>query len=189
MEKTHRLPIIDEGAAPPAAPSGDVDEDNLLQVGEVARRCGKTVRAIHHYEDIGLLKPHKRSKGRYRLYAPDAVARVRWIVKLHDMGMTLSQIQKILALWEAAPSAPEAMAEIRAAYGDKLAEVSEQIARLRALERELELSLEYLNTCETCDPDELVATCCSCTVHADSDSEPELVAGLHAGAQHAEEAN
>lgn len=179
---SHKLPIIDERAAMPAPPALDVDEDKLLQVGELARQCGKTVRAIHHYEEIGLLKPHKRSKGRYRLYAPDAVSRVRWIVKLHDLGMTLSQIQEILALWEAAPSAPEAMAEIRAVYDSKLSEVRDQIRRLATLERELMNSLDYLDTCETCDPNELIGTCCSCTVHERSDSEPELVAGLYAGA-------
>jgi DNA-binding transcriptional MerR regulator len=178
---SYKLPIIDQSARP-LPPALDVEEDRLLQVGEVARQCGKTVRAIHHYEEIGLLKPHKRSKGRYRLYAPDAVSRVRWIVKLHDLGMTLSQIQEILALWEAAPSAPEAMAEIRAVYDDKLAEVRTQIRRLATLERELVHSLDYLDTCETCDPNELIATCCACTVHEHAHSEPELVAGLYAGA-------
>ena len=39
----------------------------------MARAVGKTVRAIHLYEELGLLKAHERSKGRYRLFTPDAV--------------------------------------------------------------------------------------------------------------------
>jgi DNA-binding transcriptional MerR regulator len=138
------------------------------------------VRAIHHYEDVGLLKPHKRSKGRYRLYARDAIERVRWIHKLHDLGMTLGEIQEIVSTWERAPSAPEAMAAIRAVYHDRLQEVRKQVARLTSLERELAASLQYLDTCETCDPTELVAACSSCTVHEPHEHEPDLVAGLHA---------
>ena len=174
MSNVHRLPILE-----PAALSEPVE--SLLQVGELARACGKTVRAIHHYEDLGLLSPHKRSKGRYRLYASDAVARVRWIVKLHDMGMSLSEIQHILSTWEQAPSAPEAMAKMRAVYHQKLKEVHAQIARLSGLERELHASLEYLDTCETCDPNELIDACSACTVHTCHEPEPELVAGLYAG--------
>ncbi len=185
MSSPHRLPILDE--IPAAAGSGKgalAEEEQLLQVGELAKACDKTVRAIHHYENLGLLQPHKRSKGRYRLYAPDAVARVNWIGKLHAMGMTLTEIQQILASWEQAPSAPEAMAKMRAVYDQKLKEVHAQIARLSSLERELHASLEYLDTCETCDPMELVAACSACTVHDCRDHEPELVAGLYAGESH-----
>ncbi len=164
-------------------PAMSSEPSELLKVGELAQRTGKTVRAIHHYEELGLLAPHTRSKGRYRLYGEDAVARVTWINKLHDLGMSLSQVQEILATWEAAPSAPSAMAKIRAVYHQKLREVHEQIARLSALERELHASLEYLDTCETCDPSELIAACCDCAVHDDSQPEPGLVAGLHATSQ------
>jgi MerR family transcriptional regulator, copper efflux regulator len=157
-------------------------DEELLQVGDLARAVGKTVRAIHHYETIGLLRPHKRSKGRYRLYAPDAVSRVRWIGKLHDLGMSLTEIQHIVANWEESPSAPGAMAKIRAVYEEKLEDVRAQVARLQTLERELQSSLDYLNTCEnTCDPGELVDACSCCTVHDPGDREPELVAGLYAG--------
>ena len=179
--KAHRLPIVSSDAPLPR-PAADADyaEDELLQVGELAKQCHKTVRAIHHYENLGLLSPHKRSKGRYRLYAPDAVARVKWIAKLHDMGMTLSQIQEIVTSWEKAPSAPEAMATVRNVYAQKLEEVREQIRRLASLEHELSASLHYLDTCETCEPHELVGACSCCTVHDAEETEPALVAGLYA---------
>jgi DNA-binding transcriptional MerR regulator len=186
MSTTHRLPILRRGVpgAPPSQPVAEPvtdDDDKLLRVGDLARAAGKTVRAIHHYENVGLLKPHKRSKGRYRLYAPEAVARLAWIGKLHDLGMTLGEIQNILAMWEQASSAPEAMAEIRAVYDAKLDEVRSQIERLSSLERELKASVSYLDTCDVCDPGELVAACSSCTVHDSRDPEPGLVAGLYAG--------
>src|SRR5262245_49296828 len=151
--ESHRLSEWLGSAADGGAPAAG---DKLLQVGDIARASGKTVRAIHHYEEVGLLRPHARSKGRYRLYAQDALARVRWIGKMHDLGLSLAQIQQIVQTWETAPSAPGAMSKVRATYHQKLAETRTQIAHLKTLERELEASLEYLDICERCDPGELV---------------------------------
>jgi MerR family transcriptional regulator, copper efflux regulator len=163
-------------------PIMEVDGERLFQVGDLAKATGKTVRAIHHYEDVGLLKPHARSKGRYRLYDHAALTRIRWISKLHDLGMSLAQIQQMLKAWETAPSAPGAMAKIRGHYLQKLEETRSQIARLSALERELVASIRYLDTCDTCDPAELVRACTKCNVHDKTQAEPELVAGIHGGA-------
>lgn len=169
---------LEAGLVPPLETESSSSEA-LLQVGDIARAVGKTVRAIHHYEEVGLLRPHARSKGRYRLYDAGAVTRVRWIGKLHDLGLSLAQIQEIVAAWERAGSAPEAMGKVRAIYLQKLEETRAQIARLSSLERELVASIDYLDTCDTCDPDELVAACTDCHVH--HEEEPELVAGIYGG--------
>jgi len=177
-----RPPSLEAGFVPPVEVSSpSCEEGELLQVGDIARAVGKTVRAIHHYEEVGLLKPHARSKGRYRLYDRAAVTRVRWIGKLHELGLSLGQIQEILAGWEGASSAPEAMGRIRGIYLQKLEETRAQIARLGALERELRASIDYLDTCDTCAPEELVAACTCCHVHDRTQEEPELVAGIHGG--------
>jgi MerR family copper efflux transcriptional regulator len=155
------------------------DEEKLLQVGDIAKASGKTVRAIHHYEEVGLLRPHARSKGRYRLYDQAALNRLRWIGKLHDLGLSLSQIQEMVEAWETAPSAPGAMSRIRAIYTQKLEETRAQIEHLASLERELAASIDYLDTCDTaCDPAELVRACINCDHHDRSLPEPELVAGI-----------
>ena len=50
----------------------------LLKVGDLAKRTGLTVRALHHYDSIGLLRPTGRSDSGYRLYSRDDVARLKW---------------------------------------------------------------------------------------------------------------
>ena len=40
----------------------------LIQVGELAKRAGMTVRTLHHYEQTGLLTPSARSAAGYRFY-------------------------------------------------------------------------------------------------------------------------
>lgn len=168
---------------PPVLGSGDTPDDKLIQVGDIAKLSNKTVRAIHHYEELGLLQPHARSKGRYRLYDAGAVARVRWINKMHDLGLSLPQIQEIVRTWEGAASAPSAMALVRGVYQKKLEETRAQIRHLQSLERELAASIRYLDTCDTCDPAEIVQACASCHVHEKDQAQPELVAGIHGSAK------
>jgi DNA-binding transcriptional MerR regulator len=149
-----------------------------LRVGTLAKRTGKTVRALHHYEELGLLAPSARTEGGFRVYDDEAEMRVRWIVKLQDMGFSLSQIQEIVAQYEASRSAPNAMQHVKALYREKLAETCSQIDKLLSLKHELEASLDYLDTCDTCDPSRLIAACSCCDLDHAKD-EPDLVAGLH----------
>jgi MerR family copper efflux transcriptional regulator len=175
----HVPPAVAAGNPAPGA-SDESAEDTPLQVGDLARLSGKTVRAIHLYEELGLLRPHARSKGRYRLFSSDAVTRVRWIGKLQDLGLSLSTIQSVVREWEQSPSAPGAMAKMRDVYRQKLASTREQIARLEALETELAESLKYLETCDTCDPARLMPACTCCDLHEEKQTPPELVAGFRA---------
>jgi DNA-binding transcriptional MerR regulator len=177
MSNNVRLPII---APPPDSSSADVNDADLLQVGDLARESGKTVRALHLYEELALLKPAARSKGRYRLYTRDALVRIRWIGKLQDMGLSLTDIQAIVRDWEEGGTAPNAMRKMRDVYAAKLEETRAHLKRLQALEREIESSIEYLDTCDVCDPERLISFCKACDLHSCESHVPELVAGFRA---------
>ena len=157
--------------------------DGLMQVGDLARESGKTVRAIHLYEELDLLRPAARSKGRFRLYGNEALLRIRWISKLQDLGFTLTDIQAVAKEFDTATdsgSASAAMARMRELYRSKLEETRAQLERLRALEHEIVASLDYLETCEVCDPQRLVSACKKCDQHHCGEEAPELVAGFRA---------
>ncbi len=148
-----------------------------MKIGELARKTGKTVRALHLYEELGLLEPLARSDGGFRLYGADQVAQVYWISKLQDMGFSLPDIRELLKEWERSGSATGAMTRIRALYREKLDDTRRQLERLEALRHELEASVAYLDTCEVCDPERLISACPRCERHACG--APDLVAGLH----------
>ena len=70
---------------------------SLLKVGELARHSGLTIRTLHHYDEIGLLKPSARSDGGYRLYDGADVARLHGIQALRRLGLTLAEIGELLS--------------------------------------------------------------------------------------------
>ena len=52
----------------------------MRTVSEAARLTGVTVRTLHHYDELGLLRPSDRSEAGYRLYSYDDLVRLREIL-------------------------------------------------------------------------------------------------------------
>ncbi len=151
---------------------------SLLKVGDLARQTGKTVRAIHLYEELGLLNPAVRSKGGFRMYRGDGVKRIEWIQKLQDMGFSLTEIKVFLRVWEESATAPKAMSTVREIFADKLHETRETISRLTRLADELSESLAYLEGCRTCNPDHHQSECGGCGRPGHEGDIPLLVDGI-----------
>ena len=68
----------------------------MYRVSEFAERAGVTVRTLHHYDRLGLLKPSGRTESGYRLYGERDFARLQQIVTLKFIGLPLRQIKELL---------------------------------------------------------------------------------------------
>jgi DNA-binding transcriptional MerR regulator len=66
------------------------------KIGQLARRTGLTVRTLHHYDQIRLLRPSARSASGHRIYSPSDLARLQQIVSLRQVGFSLTQIKRCL---------------------------------------------------------------------------------------------
>lgn len=151
----------------------------LLRIGDLARMTSKTARAIHLYEELGLLQPVSRTSGGFRLYDASAVERVRWIDLLHGLGFSLHEMGDLLQSWWGAGLGPEAMDRLRTLFERKLTETRNAIQLHERLERELQDGLAYLETCRGCEtPAAPVADCVHCRQDHGMKEEPALVAGL-----------
>lgn len=69
----------------------------VLQIGELAACAGLTVRALHYYDEIGLLRPSARAASGYRVYDAADVSRLYQIQALRQCGLALPDIAKALA--------------------------------------------------------------------------------------------
>jgi DNA-binding transcriptional MerR regulator len=68
----------------------------LLSIGELATRTGLPVRTIRFYSDSGVVPPADRTDAGYRLYGPDALARLGLVRTLRDLGLDLATIRRVL---------------------------------------------------------------------------------------------
>ena len=67
-----------------------------LKVGELARRTGLTVRTLHHYDEIGLLKPSLHTEAGHRLYTGRDIARLQQVLSLRQLGFSLDEVRECL---------------------------------------------------------------------------------------------
>jgi DNA-binding transcriptional MerR regulator len=68
----------------------------LLSIGELSARTGLPVRTIRFYSDAGVVPPADRTDAGYRLYGPDALARLGLVRTLRDLGVDLATIRRVL---------------------------------------------------------------------------------------------
>ncbi len=68
----------------------------MKTVNEVSKLTGVSVRALHHYDAIGLLKPTQVTDAGYRLYDDTALARLHTILLFRELQFPLKEIKSIL---------------------------------------------------------------------------------------------
>ena len=73
-----------------------MDEPRALTVGAVARMSGVTVRTLHHYDQIGLLRASGRSDAGYRRYDDDDLDRLQRILFYRELGFGLDDIRTVM---------------------------------------------------------------------------------------------
>jgi len=61
-------------------------------VGDLAKLTGVTVRALHHYDEIGLVRPSERTAAGYRLYTDADVHRLQQVLLFRELGLPLEEI-------------------------------------------------------------------------------------------------
>ena len=70
--------------------------DRRMTVHEVADLTGITIRTLHYYDEIGLLKPTMVTDSKYRLYTDDDLSRLQEILFFREVGFALKEIKSLL---------------------------------------------------------------------------------------------
>src|SRR5580700_1278451 len=71
--------------------------EHTWRIGEVATATGLTVRALHHYDQIGLVVPSGRTSGGHRLYTSADVVLLYEVTAMRQLGLSLEQVGVVLA--------------------------------------------------------------------------------------------
>ena len=72
------------------------DADIAMTVGEVSTLLGVSVRALHHWDETGLVHPSRRSAAGYRLYCEADIMRIQQVLVYRQTGMNLADIKMVL---------------------------------------------------------------------------------------------
>ncbi|MEM8614951.1 MAG: MerR family transcriptional regulator [Cyanobacteria bacterium P01_H01_bin.105] len=119
----------------------------LLQVGELAKQTGLSVRTLRYYDEIGLLVPSHRTEAEYRLYSEVDIARLQHILSLRQLGFALKEIRECLE--NPAFSLPNVI-------NLHLARLQEQMAVSQSLFTKLSTLAQQFQTSQTVAVDDLL---------------------------------
>jgi DNA-binding transcriptional MerR regulator len=78
--------------------------NQCIKIGELARRTGASVRTLHYYDEIGLLRPTTVTASRHRLYGPAEMLRLQQIKSLRSLGFSLDEVRACLDAPEFSPA-------------------------------------------------------------------------------------
>ncbi|MER7702565.1 MerR family transcriptional regulator [Kitasatospora sp. NPDC097605] len=118
---------------------GGVEEH--LTVGRVAELAGVSVRTLHHYDEIGLVRSSGRTEAGYRAYSPDDVERLREVLAYRRLGFGLREVADLVD-----DPATDAVAHLRRLRGLLLEQRDRATATVTAIDRELEARAKGVRT-------------------------------------------
>jgi len=110
-----------------------------MNIGQVSAASGVSAKMIRHYEEIGLVKPPRRTVANYRTYTGNDVHVLRFVKRARSLGFPVTEIKQLLALWQNTSRSSAAVKKIARAHIDelkrKIAELGTMVEALEHLER------------------------------------------------------
>jgi DNA-binding transcriptional MerR regulator len=114
------------------------------RIGEVAAQVGLTERTIRYYEERGLLESVKRLDGGQRVYTDDDVRRLKFILKLKVLGLSLAEMQELETLYGRHRTNAKVLPRLIELLDAHLQTTKERIGELTALRDEIRSYREHV---------------------------------------------
>ena len=110
-------------------------DNDLYQIGDVARMSGVSIDTMRYYEKLKLLSEPARSDGGFRKYPRKAIDQLRFIKKAQSFGLTLSEIKQIMR--ESERGLDRCCNHVEKLLNHKLSDFETKIKELRAMQKGL----------------------------------------------------
>ena len=117
-----------------------IQDKELLQIGELAKHLGITTRTIWYYEVISLLNAPRRLSGGVRVYGKDDVTRLKFILRLKELGITLKEMQELAEIYDIKSEDDQFLTivpRLLEMLDTHIAKIDEKIARVTSLRQEI----------------------------------------------------
>ena len=116
----------------------DSHQENI-QIGLVAKQLGVSTRTIRYYEEIGLMGEDHRQYGRTRFYSQKDILRLRFILKLKEIGITLKEMKEISINYELNNQATDKMLpKLITILDNNLENIETKIKNLQTVTQDIE---------------------------------------------------
>lgn len=115
----------------------DTHKKERMQIGEVAEMLGVTTRTIRYYEEFGIMSPPQRLEGGMRVYAKEDILRLKFILKLKELGISLKEMQELSDIYKIHKDSDKMMPRLLQILDMHIHHIDEKITKLSSLRQDI----------------------------------------------------
>ena len=109
----------------------------IISIGELAKELGLTTRTLRYWEEVGIIEAAERSDGANRGYTPYYVRRIKFIMKLKELGLTIKEMQDLYVAYGEAKQTEKMIPRLIDILDQHINKVDERMAKLALLRKEV----------------------------------------------------
>ena len=114
-----------------------IEKKDVVQIGELAESLGITTRTIRYYEEIGLMEPPRRLEGGMRVYEKYDVKRLKFILKLKELGINLKEMNELADIYKTHQKPEMMVPKLLDILDMHINKIDEKISNLSSLRKDI----------------------------------------------------
>ncbi len=111
--------------------------EEVISIGEVSSSLGLTTRTLRYWEEVGIIESVPRADGATRGYTPYYVRRIKFILKLKELGLTIKEMQDLYSAYGNAKQTDRMIPRLIQILDEHISMVDEKMAKLASLRSEI----------------------------------------------------
>jgi DNA-binding transcriptional MerR regulator len=111
--------------------------DEIVSIGDLSKSLGLTTRTLRYWEEVGIIESEERLDGATRGYSPYFVRRIKFIIKLKDLGLTIKEMQDLYVAYGEAKQTDQMIPQLIRILDKHINMVDEKIAKLASVRKDI----------------------------------------------------
>jgi len=111
--------------------------EEVVSIGDLAKTLGLTTRTLRYWEEVGIIESLERSDGATRGYTPYYIRRIKFILKLKELGLTIKEMQDLYSAYGDAKRTDRMIPRLVEILDQHVDKIDEKVAQLASLRKEI----------------------------------------------------
>lgn len=113
------------------------ENNQIVAIGDLAKSIGLTTRTLRYWEEVGIIESEERIDGAIRGYSPYYVRRIRFIMKLKELGLTIKEMQDLYVAYGEAKQTDQMIPKLIAILDKHTRMVDDKVSKLQSLRNDI----------------------------------------------------
>lgn len=113
------------------------ENNQTIAIGDLAKSIGLTTRTLRYWEEVGIIESAARADGANRGYSPYYVRRIKFIMKLKELGLTIKEMQDLYVAYGEAKETDQMIPKLISFLDKHTRMVDEKVAKLHSLRKDI----------------------------------------------------